>query len=118
MTEIFEMPQMKATPLIPNSEDWLKALKAINPHQERLSRNTINECITRHGHRKCCCICGDVASELTVASQLESPLFALVCIDCFNIQLIEHHVPFYHTRPLSQEENDILLCEAGRLLQA
>lgn len=105
---VYELPPPAATPLIVNTDDWLKALRAVSQHQEALSRDTILECQRKFGHRRCCSICGDTQEQLVVANQTDNPIAALLCETCTIIQLQEFHTPFYQMRMLTEYEEDVL----------
>lgn len=106
--QVYELPAPSATPLIVNTDDWLKALRAVSQHQETLSREAILECQRTFGHRRCCSICGDTTEHLSVCNQTENPIAALLCDTCVLIQLEHFHTPFYQMRDLNQYEDDVL----------
>lgn len=104
--EIFEVaPQ----PLIVNSEDWLRALYSINEHQAKMSRVTIAGCAATYGHRKCCCVCGEINDPLAVATQADSPLACLICPDCATIQSAAFGIIWTSMRQLTVAEEDYLM---------
>lgn len=108
MIPTYELSSPPPTPLVVNTEDWLKALAAVSQDQANLSRISIADCVQAFGHRRCCCVCGDTQAKLNVCSHSNSPIPYLLCIDCFLIQLEEYHTPFYQTRDLTQYEEDVL----------
>lgn len=113
MTQTYELASPPPTPLVVNTEDWLKALTAVSQHQASLSRMSIAECVQAFGHRRCCCVCGDTQARLNVCNHAESPIAYLLCGECFLIQLQEYHTPFYQTRELTQYEEDVLRMVEG-----